>query len=95
MLDKRQIRTLNKKYLNHDFPTDVITFNYTKTSGDIAISLDAVKENAKIYNTEPKDELLLYIIHGILHLLGYEDNTRKSKERMFKKQTEIFDLCSG
>ncbi len=91
MIGKRQIRALNKKYLNHDFPTDVITFNYTKTSGDIAISLDAVKENAKIYNTKAKDELLLYIIHGILHIIGYEDNTQKNKEKMFKKQQKIFN----
>ena len=89
-LSDRQIQLLNKRYLKLDRPTDVLSFNYLEHSADIAISLDTAKRNAKIYSTSYKDELLLYIIHGFLHIFGYDDVKREAKTRMFRKQEEIF-----
>jgi len=80
---------INKKYLNHDFFTDVISFDYTeedRISGDIYISLDRVKENAKEFGYSLKDELHRIIIHGLLHLLGYSDKTSSLKATMKDKE---------
>ena len=73
---------LNKKYLNHNFYTDIITFDYSKNnniSGDLIISIDTVSYNAKKYNEEFNNELNRVIIHGILHLLGFDDKTEEQK----------------
>jgi probable rRNA maturation factor len=79
---------INKRYLNHDTYTDIITFDYSKEdsklpiSADIIISVDRVKENAKKFSKSFEEELHRVIIHGILHLLGYKDKTKKAKEEM-------------
>jgi probable rRNA maturation factor len=86
-----RIKKLNQKYLKTNTPTDVIAFSYSKDNADIAISLDTAKRNAGIYKNSLKKEILLYIIHGILHLSGYDDTTPKEKKRMFKKQEEILN----
>ncbi|MDK2908698.1 MAG: putative rRNA maturation factor [Bacteroidales bacterium] len=68
--------SINKQYLNHDYYTDTISFSYnteTIINGDIFISIDRVKENSVIYKTGFKDEFYRVMIHGFLHLLGYED----------------------
>lgn len=86
---------LNKEYLNHDTYTDIITFDYSKEdvrsaiSGDIFISIDRVKENAKTFSKTFEDELHRVIIHGVLHLLGYKDKTKITKAEMRKQE----DLC--
>lgn len=94
-LSDKKIQTLNKKYLKHNYPTDVLAFNYGDCVADLAISLDMATKNAKIYNTSLKYETLLYIIHGILHLKGYNDNNPRSKKTMFEKQKELFDKFYG
>ena len=75
---------LNQKYLNHDTLTDVITFPYhdNPISGDVFISIDRIKENARIYKTRFEDELKRVIVHGVLHLCGYDDKTKKQKEKL-------------
>ena len=76
--DNEEIIRLNRKYLNHDYYTDVITFYYEEIdllSGDIFISLDKVFENSKDYQTDFNNELLRVIFHGVLHLVGYDDQT--------------------
>ena len=76
---------INLEYLNHDYYTDIITFNYnenTTINGDIYISLERVKENATKYKESIPDELLRVIVHGILHLLGLNDETEAEKLRM-------------
>lgn len=73
-----KILEINNKYLQHDYYTDIITFDYTegtKISGDIFISLETVKSNAESLNLEFFDELHRIIIHGILHLCGQDDKT--------------------
>ena len=80
---------VNKKFLNHDYYTDIITFDYVENniiSGDIFISCDRVLENASIFKTEFINELLRIIIHGILHLLGYKDKSEEDKSTMTKKE---------
>lgn len=80
---------MNRNYLNHDYFTDVITFDYVEgviLSGEIFISIDRVGENAQKYNVEFIDELNRIIVHGLLHLLGYKDKTEAEKEIMTSKE---------
>jgi probable rRNA maturation factor len=80
----------NKKYLNHDTLTDVITFDYSEivnnVSGDIFISKERVDDNANEMNINSSIELFRVICHGVLHLLGYKDKTRKQKEIMRERE---------
>ena len=71
------ILDVNQKFLQHDYFTDIITFDYCegdRLSGDLFISVDTVRENALEYGTEFKDELNRVIVHGLLHLIGYDDH---------------------
>ncbi|MCI5057481.1 MAG: rRNA maturation RNase YbeY [Flavobacteriales bacterium] len=80
---------INRQFLNHDFFTDVITFDYNEEdiiNGEIYISLDRVQENAKQLQTDPTLELYRIIIHGFLHLCGYQDKTSEEKETMTQKE---------
>ena len=79
----------NIKYLKHDSLTEIITFNYcegNKINCDIMISIDRVKENSSIFDTSFLEELYRVMIHGILHLVGYDDKTEKEKNIMRKKE---------
>ncbi|MDR2401976.1 MAG: rRNA maturation RNase YbeY [Cytophagales bacterium] len=83
------LHQINLKFLNHDTLTDVITFKYGDDNyidGEIYISLDRVKENGKIFNEEIYDELLRVIIHGALHLCGYNDVGEEEKKIMRQKE---------
>jgi len=80
---------INKDFLNHDYYTDIITFNYVSgniISGDLFISIERVKENAKFFNVKFIEELERVILHGILHLIGYDDKTTEQKEEIRKKE---------
>ncbi|MDR3137717.1 MAG: rRNA maturation RNase YbeY [Tannerellaceae bacterium] len=77
--------TLNQRWLGHNYDTDVITFDYsegTVVSGDIAIGVETVRENAKEVGVPFENELLRVMIHGVLHLCGLKDKTRKEKVEM-------------
>jgi rRNA maturation RNase YbeY len=86
----KEIRKINKKYLKHDYLTDIITFPYNsnkkKIEGEVFISLETVKKNGEIYSTGYKMELKRVIIHGCLHLAGYNDKTNKEKELIRTKE---------
>jgi rRNA maturation RNase YbeY len=87
--DNEEIIRLNRKYLNHDYYTDVITFYYEEIdqlSGDIFISLDKVFENSKDYQTDFNNELLRVIFHGVLHLVGYDDQTKEDVQIIRDKE---------
>ena len=89
--------SINKTYLNHDYYTDIITFDYSKpegVSGDLYISITRVKDNAKKLNLEFNDELYRVIIHGVLHLCGLKDKTKQEKEKMRAKEDEMLLLMS-
>lgn len=80
---------VNKKYLNHNYFTDIITFDYVKDgiiSGDIFISIDRVQENSKLFNVSFMEELRRILVHGVLHLIGYSDKSVQEKEEMTKKE---------
>lgn len=80
---------INKEYLKHDFFTDIITFDYSEEkiiSGDIFISVDRVNENADKYKISLENEFLRVIVHGVLHLMGYDDKNLADKIEMTKKE---------
>jgi len=80
---------INREYLNHHYYTDVITFSDSKRnklSGDIYVSLEQVEHNSKKYKTILEDEVTRVIIHGVLHLIGYEDVTETQKKAMREKE---------
>ena len=80
---------VNRNYLNHDYYTDIITFDYSEgntISGDLFISLDTVKSNAELYHQQFEKELFRVIIHGILHLCGQNDKTDKQQAEMTEKE---------
>tara|TARA_B100001778_G_scaffold66756_1_gene52620 strand:+ start:926 stop:1342 length:417 start_codon:yes stop_codon:yes gene_type:complete len=89
--------SINKTYLNHDYYTDIITFDYSKAesvSGDLYVSVTRVKDNAKKLNLEFNDELYRVIVHGVLHLCGLKDKTKQEKEDMRAKEDEMLLLMS-
>ncbi len=86
---------VNKAYLNHDYYTDIITFDYSVNkviSGDLVISVDTVASNAIKFNKSYHNELLRVVIHGILHLLGYKDKSEEDIAIMRQKEDEALKL---
>lgn len=86
---------INQQYLQKDYYTDIITFNYTEElelSGDIFISIDRVKENAQDFNVSFNDEIKRIIIHGILHLMEYTDYTKEEKINMTHEENALLKL---
>lgn len=84
---------INKQYLSHDYYTDVITFNYCEgdlISGDIFISVDTIKANAEEYGASFDNELCRVMVHGILHLIGYDDDCEYNQ--LIMRQKEDFYL---
>lgn len=89
------ILDVNLKYLQHDYFTDIITFDYCDNnvlSGDLFISVDSVRENSVFYNTEFEDELNRVMVHGILHLIGYDDHTEEDQKVMREKENYYLSL---
>jgi len=99
LVSDRRMRVLNRRFLNHDWSTDVITFSYGEQQGpadqseeplgEIIISLDTAKKMAVEFGHSPKYEFYFYLCHGILHLAGYDDDTPRKRAAMLKKQGAI------
>ena len=91
-----EIMKVNKKYLNHDFTTDVITFPLGEEpdsiEGEIYISIDTTRRNSAEFGVTPKSELLRVAIHGALHLAGYDDSTSILKSKMKAKENYYLNL---
>ncbi|MGB5369835.1 MAG: rRNA maturation RNase YbeY, partial [Flavobacteriaceae bacterium] len=86
---------LNKKYLSHDTYTDIISFDYSEgrsIAGDIFVSVERVRENAKLFGTTFVEELRRVMAHGLLHLMGYKDKSKKDIEIMRRKEMEKMKL---
>ena len=89
--DDDYILEINKQYLNHDYYTDIISFDYSvgnELHGDIFISIDRIKENASDFNVTFDEELKRVIIHGILHYCGYKDKSDDDEVLMRQKEDE-------
>jgi probable rRNA maturation factor len=84
---------INKKYLGHNYDTDIITFDYSvetnNLDGEIFISLQEVRSNSKKYHVTVDNELVRLLIHGILHLVGYDDKTPSKQNKMKKIENEF------
>ena len=93
--DDEYLLEINKQSLNHDYYTDIITFDYNEGNSiesEIYISLDRVKENAKTFDQTFHEELNRVILHGALHLVGFKDKTKKEKEKMRAMETQYLDI---
>ena len=93
--DDEKILEVNQEYLNHDFYTDIITFDYSEgkiISGDIIISLQTVESNSQMYKTDFTDELHRVIIHGILHLSGLNDLTEEDEIAMREAENSALEM---
>lgn len=87
----QKILEVNKQFLNHDYYTDIISFDYTEDniiSGDLFLSLDTIKSNSIKFSTHFKSELLRVIIHGVLHLCGLKDKSEADSKQMRKAEDE-------
>jgi probable rRNA maturation factor len=117
ILDDPQIHAVNRQFLNHDYPTDVISFLLDCSlveeraaggssasirrgaakaiEGEVVVSAEMAAVNAAKYGVSPQDELALYLVHGLLHLCGYDDLSPKEKRLMRRRETEAlarFDI---
>ena len=91
------ILDVNIKYLQHDYFTDIITFDYCEgkvLSGDLFISVDSVRENSIEFGTDFEEELHRVIVHGVLHLIGYDDHTEEDKKVMRQKENYYLQMRS-
>lgn len=89
------ILDINQRFLGHDYFTDIITFDYcegSKISGDLFISVDSVRENAIEYGVLFYEELNRVMVHGILHLIGYDDHTEDDIRQMRSKEDYYLSL---
>lgn len=93
-LSDSAIRLLNRRYKGRNISTDVLSFELGEL-GEVIISSDTALRNSRIFNTSFEEEIALYIIHGILHLFGYDDETAGAKNRMSKKENGIRERICG
>lgn len=89
---------INKQYLQHDYFTDIITFNYCEEdtiSGDLFISVDTVLDNSKTFGVDFETELNRVIIHGVLHLIGFDDKCDEDQEEMTRQENLSLELLNN
>lgn len=93
----KDIHAINLEYLKHDYVTDIITFDYSETENlldvEIYISFETAEENAKKFKVSHDLEIIRLVIHGLLHCLGYDDQTVSEKRKMTRKENELVDKC--
>ncbi|WP_165020317.1 rRNA maturation RNase YbeY [Dysgonomonas sp. ZJ279] len=93
-----KILEINNQYLQHNYYTDIITFDYTEgdiISGDIFVSLDTVKSNSEEFKTDYTEELHRIIIHGILHLCGIDDKAPGAREHMTECENKALEMLKN
>ena len=97
-VDDEEILRVNREYLQHDYYTDIITFDYTegdRIGGDLFISLDTVRSNAELFGRPYEEELHRVVIHGILHLCGINDKGPGEREIMEAAENRALDMLSA
>ncbi len=100
-LDDKDIRKLNRQFKKEDMATDVLSFRIDREEfgrekflGEVVISLDTAFRNSKLFGTDAEYEIIRYVIHGMLHLFGYDDQTEKDRSEMWAKQEKLLsELC--
>ena len=93
--DDEYILETNRQFLQHDYYTDIITFDYSnrrRIQGDMVISLDTVRSNAELFGRDYDDELLRVVVHGVLHLCGINDKGPGEREIMQQHENEALNL---
>ncbi len=96
--DDDYLHKLNVEFLNHDTLTDIISFDYSvgkELHGDVFISIDRVKENAKDFKVSYDDELKRVLVHGVLHYCGYKDKTEEDAQEMRAKENHYLNQLNG
>lgn len=92
----KYLHSINVKYLSHDTYTDIITFPYheegEKIQSDIFISIERAKENSKKFNHSLREEIHRLLVHGLLHLIGYDDHSPNDKQQMTKAEDKYLSL---
>jgi probable rRNA maturation factor len=95
-VDDKKIRELNLKFLGRNRATDVLTFDISSNNkaifADVIISTDTASRNARIFKSTPLRELYLYVVHGVLHILGYKDETTGQRKIMEEKARRVLTL---
>ena len=93
LVDDGAIREVNARHLNRDRPTDVIAFDYDPDSegiaGEVIVSAERARQEAEARGHDPVEELLLYVVHGIMHLSGYDDKDKDDAKEMWKAQNRV------
>jgi probable rRNA maturation factor len=92
--DDTHILKMNKEHLNHDYYTDILTFDYcadNTISGELLISWDTIQSNALKYKVDKQTELKRVVFHGVLHLCGYNDKNKEEKQLMRSKENECLE----
>jgi probable rRNA maturation factor len=93
IMDNAEIRKRNQQFLDHDFETDVLAFRYGRrmagTDGEVLVSVEQAHAEARERGIGAEEELLRYVVHGVLHYLGYRDKKPKEQREMFRRQEDI------
>ena len=91
VIDDPAMHELNRRHLDHDYPTDVLSFVLEQSNGElegeVIVSIETAESQAREYGWAAEDELLLYVIHGVLHLIGYDDKSPEACEEMRLAET--------
>lgn len=99
ILNNERIHDLNRQFLEHDYPTDVLSFplgdgdsgSEKAIEGEIVVSAEMAKERSEEFHWTAQNELLLYIVHGMLHLCGYDDKSDEKRQRMRIREAEVLN----
>jgi rRNA maturation RNase YbeY len=99
LVTDEELLEVNREFLDHDFFTDIVTFNYAVDNepieGELYISIDRVKENAEDLGVNFEDELLRVILHGVLHLAGMDDSTDELRKQMQLSENKYLSMISS
>ncbi len=98
LVDQATIHAINRSHLGHDWPTDVISFPLSEPSdpmlaGELVVSVEMAAATAAEIGADPRDELALYVVHGLLHLCGYDDACEQEAAAMRRREGELLETC--